>query len=279
MQNQNLVERAGQNRIGLPVFARRAEHHVQEILDVAQRVLRIHEGLALIVFVAHRGDGRQFGDQAERRDLAMFRIVDIERIVIERSQRADYAAQHRHRVRVAPESRIETHDLLVQHRVPGNRVAELVTLRRIRQFAVKNQVRDFEKIAMLREIFDRITAVHQNALVAIDVGDRRTATRGRHESGVVRELARLGVKRADVDHVGTDAAAKDRKVDRRRAIGEGQCCELFGHNFLRGFVNLEEIIIRQPTALETTTAATASAPPARAAGRRHNAGPGALTRP
>ena len=48
VQDQDAVDRAREDGIRLPLFAWRAEHHVQKILDVGQRVLRIHERLTLL---------------------------------------------------------------------------------------------------------------------------------------------------------------------------------------------------------------------------------------
>ena len=55
------------DRIDLVVLARHREAHVQEVLGVAQIVLRIDERLADRIFVGHRGDRRHFGDHADRR--------------------------------------------------------------------------------------------------------------------------------------------------------------------------------------------------------------------
>mgnify|MGYP003694788211 CR=1 FL=1 len=84
---------------------------------VGELVARIHERLPDRVLVAHRHQRRQLGDQADRRDLAVVRVGDVERIVIERRQRADHADQHRHRMRVAAEAAEELAHLLVHHRV------------------------------------------------------------------------------------------------------------------------------------------------------------------
>ena len=63
VQDEDPVERLGQGRVDLVGLARHREHHVQEVLGVAQVVARIDERLADRIFVAHRGDGRDLGDQ------------------------------------------------------------------------------------------------------------------------------------------------------------------------------------------------------------------------
>ena len=60
--------------------------------------------------------------------------------------------------------------------------------------------------------------MEQDALLAVDIGDRALAARGRGEAGIVGEHARLGVELADVDHVGADRAVQHRigRCRRRR---------------------------------------------------------------
>ena len=233
VQDQDALHRAREHRVRLPLLARRAEHHVEEVLDVGERVLRVHERLADVVLVGHRRDRRQLRDQAERGDLAAARIVDVDRVVIERGERADDAAQHGHRMRIAAETGVEARELLVHHRVVHDDLHELVELRLVRQLAVQDEVGDFEESARLRELLDRVAPIEQDALVAVDEGDVRAAARGRHEAGVVGEHAGLRVERAHVDHLRAHRAAEHGKVDRRRAVAERQGCELFCHNVLR----------------------------------------------
>src|SRR3546814_5045740 len=52
---------------------------------------------------------------------------------------------------------------------------------------------------MFGQLVDRIAAVEQDALVAVDIGDRGFAACRGGEAGVVGEGAGLAVERADVD--------------------------------------------------------------------------------
>ena len=108
VQDEDAVERARQDRIDLVVLARHREAHAQEIAGVVEVVLRIDERLADRIFVRHRGERRQLGDHADRGDLALHRIVDVDGVVIERRERADAGHHHRHRMRVAAEARGRT---------------------------------------------------------------------------------------------------------------------------------------------------------------------------
>ena len=59
------------------------------------------------------------------------------------------------------------------------------------QLALEQQVAGVEEVALLGQLLDRVAAVQQLALVAVDVGDRRVARRGGQEARVVGELAGL----------------------------------------------------------------------------------------
>jgi hypothetical protein len=135
-------------------------------------------------------------------DLAVLRVVDVGAVVIEGRQRADQAGHHRHRVRVAAEAAQEELHLLVDHRVVGHARDEVDLLLALGSSPLQQQVAGLEEVAVRRELLDRVAAVQQLALVAVDVGDRRLARRRRQEARVVGELAGLRVELADVDHVG-----------------------------------------------------------------------------
>ncbi len=74
-------------------------------------------------------------------------------------------------MRIAAEAGEEARHLLVHHRVARHAIVEIVLLRLGRQFAVEQQVADFEEIAVLGQLVDRIAAMEQNAFVAVDEGD------------------------------------------------------------------------------------------------------------
>src|SRR5690554_4628350 len=78
-------------------------------------------------------------------------------------------------------------------------IVEIFLLRLGRQFAVKKQVAGLEEVAIFSELFDRITAVQQNAFVTINVGDLGLTARSGRETRIVGERPRILVERADVD--------------------------------------------------------------------------------
>ena len=74
-------------------------------------------------------------------------------------------------MRVAPEALEEAAHLLMHHGVARDAVVEVGLLRRGRQFAVQQQVAGLQEVAVLGQLLDRVAAIEQDALVAVDVGD------------------------------------------------------------------------------------------------------------
>ncbi len=96
--------------------------------------------------------------------------------------RADHAAHHRHRVRVAAEAGEEARHLLVHHGVAGDAVVEILLLRLGRQVAVEQQIAGLQEVAVLGELLDRVAAMQQDAFLAVDEGDLGFAARRRGDS-------------------------------------------------------------------------------------------------
>ena len=78
------------------------------------------------MFVGRRRDGWQLGHDTMGEYLAMTRVMDVHRVVIERRQRSHHRGHHRHRVRVVMEAAEEAQQRLVDHRVVADAVLELV---------------------------------------------------------------------------------------------------------------------------------------------------------
>ena len=117
VQDEQQVERLGRDRIDVVGLAGHREEHVAAGCAVVEVVARIDERLAERVLVRRGGDRRQLRDDAVREDLAMPRIMDVHRVVIERRHRGDHRRHHRHRVRVVVEAVEEAQQRLVDHRV------------------------------------------------------------------------------------------------------------------------------------------------------------------
>ena len=137
VQDEQQVERLGGDRIDVVLLAGHREEHVQHVRAVVEIVARIDERLAERMLVGRRRDGRQLGDDAVREDLAVPRVMDVHRVVIERGHRRHHRRHHRHRVRVVMEAAEEPQQRLVDHRVIADAVLELLELRLARQIAVQ----------------------------------------------------------------------------------------------------------------------------------------------
>ena len=171
VQDHDQVHCLGQDRVDLVFLGRHGMKHVKEVFRVGQFVARIDERLSDGVFVRPGGNRRHLGDQPERADAAALRVVDVKAVMIECRQRANHAAHHRHRMGVAAEPVIERPKLLMQHRVQGHALLELRRLRLGRQLAVQQQVEDFQKVGLLGQLLDRISAIQQDTLVPIYISD------------------------------------------------------------------------------------------------------------
>ena len=128
VQDEQQVERLGGDRVDLVRLARHREQHVQQVAAVVEIVARIDERLPERMLVRRRGDRRDLGDDAVREDLAMPRVMDVHRVVIERRHRGDHRRHHRHRVRVVVEAVEEAQQRLVDHRVMTDVAGELLQL-------------------------------------------------------------------------------------------------------------------------------------------------------
>jgi hypothetical protein len=69
----------------------------------------------------------------------------------------------------------------------------------IGQFAVLQQIGDFEEVAVLGQLLDGVAAIQQLALVTVDEGDFGLATGGGQETGVVGEIPGLSAQGANID--------------------------------------------------------------------------------
>jgi hypothetical protein len=92
-------------------------------------------------------------------------------------------------------------------------VVPLLELRPVGQLALGQQVGHLEEAGLLGELLDRVAAVAQDPLVAVDVGDRAPAGRGVHERRVVGhqpEVVVAGLDLPEVDRL--DGAIGNRKL-------------------------------------------------------------------
>src|SRR5208282_6679694 len=109
--------------------------------------------------------------QAIRLLAAGIGIENILRIRIKRRESRDGGNQHAHGVGVVVESVEKFLDALVNERMVRDVVRPIRELRLRGKFAVENQIRSFEVVALLGELFDRIAAIAKTSFVAVDEGN------------------------------------------------------------------------------------------------------------
>src|ERR1700737_2905240 len=124
----------------------------------------------------------------------------------------------------------------MDERVMSDVVSPILQLRRRGQFAMQEQIRGFQVGAFFREVFDGITAITQDAGVAIDVCDLADAGGGVIEGRVVAHHAKIFGVNPDLAEVGgTDGAVRDGELvgfagaivgDGERFAGRGRALEL-----------------------------------------------------
>ena len=155
--------------------------------------------------------------------------MNVGAIGIEGRHRAHDAHHDRHRMRIASEPAEEVLHLLMQHRVHGDAVLEILELFGRRQLAVKQQVAHLEIMRFLGQLVDRIPAMQKLALVAVDIGDRAVAGGGGREARVVGEDIALRIELADVDHIRAGARRQDRQFQLGVAKRKLRGFRGFGH--------------------------------------------------
>src|ERR1051325_5431980 len=87
--------------------------------------------------------------------------------------------------------------VLVNERVTRQRGRERGALRLGRQLAVDQQVAGLDEVALLGELFDRIAAVAQDALLTVEVRDGARRGAGVHVPAVERDVPGLPTQRAN----------------------------------------------------------------------------------
>ena len=151
--------------------------------------------------VGEGGEGRDLGDQPDRRHVALLGVVDVLRVRVEGRERADVGEQHPHRVGVVAEALVELLDVLVGEGVVGDVEGPALELRRGRQLAEDQEVGDLEVGRVLAELLDRDAAVLEDPRLAVDVGDRGAAGRGVGEGRVIAHQPEVVVRDLDLAQV------------------------------------------------------------------------------
>ena len=211
VQDEEHLERARQHRVGGVLRLGALPQHVHVVLGVAQLRVGGDVGQAQAMAV---GVGRQGGHLADQPDdlfIPGFGIAGVLGLGIERGERRDGGDQDAHRVGIVVEAVHELLHVLVGHGVAHDFALPVFQLFRRGQLAVQQQVGDFQEAALLGQLFDRVAAIAQDALVAVQIGDRALAGGRIHERRIVghqTEIVRPGFDLPQIH--GADGAAVDR---------------------------------------------------------------------
>ena len=213
VQDEEHVEGALERPVRRVLHLGHLEQHVQEVAGEAEVVVGVDVGAAHAVAVGEGGDRRHLGNQPHHLLAPRLGVEDVLAVGIEGRHRTDGAHEHAHRMGVVGEALHELLDVLVHHGVHGDLVGPRLQLVGGRQLAEQDQIGGLEERALVGELLDRVAAIHQHALVAVDVGDLAAARRGVHERRVVGSEAEVVVARLDLAQIHRlDGAVGDRDV-------------------------------------------------------------------
>ena len=207
VQDEEHVERALEDRIRPVLLHADPEQHVQEVGRVGEFVLRIHVRQPAMVPERERGQRGDLRDRAHDLDPARLRVVDFFGIRIERGERRGRAGQDAHRVGVVAEPVQHLEDVLMNVGVERHLLHEVVQLGLGGQLPLQEQIGDLEVRGPLRQLLDRVAAIAQDPLIAVDEGDGATGRDGIRVGRIVGhhpEVALVDLDLAQVhraDHV------------------------------------------------------------------------------
>ena len=138
VQDEQDVQGAGQDRVGLEARLGDLPEHGEEVRNEIERVVGVDEGHAHAESVRRRGQGRHLGDEADDLLVAGLGIEDVLGVEIEGRQGGDGRDQHPHRVGVVVEALEEPlADVLVDERVVRDIVAPVGELLLVGQLALQ----------------------------------------------------------------------------------------------------------------------------------------------
>ena len=157
----------------------------------------------------------------------MTRIVNIQRVVIERRQRAGNTTHDCHWMWVATESVEQTGNLLVDHGMTGHRSFKFVILFLSRFFTIQQDVTNFQVVRIGRQLIDRETAVQQNTFITINKSNFRFAGCGWSEARVKGEHT-FWTESTDINNILTQRAFQHIQFNSCVPV-EGEFCFCISH--------------------------------------------------
>jgi hypothetical protein len=145
-------------------------------------------------------------------------------------------------VRVVLKSFHQLGDVRVEHGVERDVTRPLLLLRLGRELAKENEKGRFEEVAVLGQLLDRVAAIEQDSLVAVDEGDPAAARRGVHEGRIVRHHSELVGHHFDLAQIhrpngavldGDVVSSAGAVVGDRQRVGHAASCGLVSRQSFR----------------------------------------------
>ncbi len=181
VEDEEDVERPGQRRVGVVARLGDLPHHRQEVGGEVEAVVGVDERHAGREAVGARGQRRHLGHEPD--GLAQHVVaVEVLRLRVEGREGRHGRDEHAHGVGVVVEALHEPlPHVLVDERVVRDVIAPLLELGGVGELAEDEEVGHLEVARVLGELLDRITAVAQDAGLAVELGDRALGSGRRTE--------------------------------------------------------------------------------------------------
>ena len=171
---------------------RRSIHHVEEVLNVAQFLLRLDDRLADTVTIAGSGNGGCGAHNAVDVLVALCTsIVDVGTNVggvglgIERGHGGKAGRHHSHRVSVVAECRDEVLEAIMICGVLHDLLGEAAKLLCCRQLTVDQEECGLKEVGAISELLDGVATVLKDALLTVDERDLGGAVDSVHVGRVI----------------------------------------------------------------------------------------------
>jgi hypothetical protein len=198
VEGEQHVQGMLEHRVGVVLGLPHLPHQVEEVAGVRQLVVGERVGVALGVAVGVGGQGGDLGDQPDNLTAAHGRVVDLLGVGVEGRQRPNRPDQDAHGVGVVVEAVDELLDVLLDEGVVVDLVGPVGQLPLVGQVALDQQPGHLQEADPFGQLLDRVAAVAQDPLVAVDVGDGAAAAGRVHERRVVGEQPEVVVGDLDV---------------------------------------------------------------------------------
>src|SRR3989304_5218542 len=120
---------------------------------------------------------------------------------------------------------IKTFQAFLDHGVAADDALKSAQLLAIRKCAIQQQIGYLDKAALFRQLFDRITAIQEQAGIAIDIGYTAAATGRGLKPWIEGEIAKVTVKCSDVHRRGPHRTVQYREFNAlaRTVISYSNC--------------------------------------------------------